>query len=287
MTVDEGTLELVRRALAEDIGRGDVTTDSIIPEGHVSRGTIMAREDGVVAGLAVARAVFAELDPGLVFTARAGDGAEVTDGTVLATVDGKTRAILAGERVALNFLQRLSGVATATARCVRALAGSGTRVLDTRKTTPGLRALEKQAVVAGGGENHRMGLWDMVLIKDNHIEAAGSIGEAVGAARERHPELAVEVEAKSIDQVAAALGARVDRVMLDNMSIEQMRDALALIRGVDAPPEVEVSGGLTDETLGEVAALGPDYVSIGALTHSAPALDISLDLSSDDSGAAR
>jgi nicotinate-nucleotide pyrophosphorylase (carboxylating) len=278
MTVDENILELVRRALKEDVGAGDVTTESTIPSEHVSRGTITARADGVIAGLDVARAVFAERDPELSFTARVSDGDRVVAGTVVATVEGRTRAILTGERVALNFLQRLSGIATATAACVTALEGGRTRVLDTRKTTPGMRALEKYAVSAGGGENHRMGLWDMVLIKDNHIEAAGGIAPAVSAARAAHPDLAIEVEAKSIDQVASAMGAGADRIMLDNMTMEQMRDAIALARSVDSPPEIEVSGGITGDRLRAIAELGPDFVSVGSLTHSAIALDISLDL---------
>jgi nicotinate-nucleotide pyrophosphorylase (carboxylating) len=278
MTVDENVLELVRRALAEDVGAGDVTTESTVPDEHVSRGTITAKADGVIAGLDVAGAVFAERDPELCFTAHVSDGDRVVPGTVVATVDGRTRSILTGERVALNFLQRLSGIATATAACVTALEGGRTRVLDTRKTTPGMRALEKYAVSVGGGENHRMGLWDMVLIKDNHIEAAGGIAAAVSAARAEHPDLAVEVETKSIDQVATAMGAGADRIMLDNMTVEQMRDAIALARSVDSPPEIEVSGGMTGDRLRIVAELEPDFVSVGALTHSATALDISLDL---------
>ncbi len=278
MTVDGSILELVRRALAEDVGEGDVTTESTVPAGHVSRGVITARADGVIAGMDVARAVFAERDPELTFTSRVEDGDRVAAGTVLATVEGRTRAILTGERVALNFLQRLSGIATATAACVAALEGSRTRVLDTRKTTPGMRTLEKYAVSAGGGENHRMGLWDMVLIKDNHIEAAGGIAAAVSAARAGHPDLAVEVETQSIDQVASAMGAGADRIMLDNMTTEQMRDAIALIRSVDSPPEIEISGGLTGDRLRAMAELGPDFVSVGSLTHSAAALDISLEI---------
>lgn len=278
MNVDESILELVRRAIAEDVGTGDVTTESTIPPEHVSRGTITAKEDGVAAGLDVAAAVFAERDPEILFTPHVTDGDQVSPGTVMAVVEGRTRGILTGERVALNFLQRLSGIATAAAACAAALEGSRARVLDTRKTTPGLRALEKYAVSVGGGDNHRMGLWDMVLIKDNHIEAAGGIARAVSAARDGHPDLAIEVEAKSIDQVAAAMGAGADRIMLDNMSEEQMRDAIALARSVDDPAEIEVSGGITGERLKEIAELGPDFVSIGSLTHSVTALDISLDL---------
>jgi len=278
MTLDESILELVRRAVGEDVGAGDVTTESTIPAGHVSRGTIKAKVEGVVAGLAVARAVFFECDSELVFAARVADGDRVAPGAVIATVEGSTRGILTAERVALNFLQHLSGIATAAAAWTAALEGRRTRLLDTRKTTPGLRALEKYAVKVGGGENHRMGLWDMVLIKDNHIEAAGGIAQAVSAARSSHPDLVVEVEVTSIDEVASAMGAGADRIMLDNMTVEQMRDAIALARSVEAPPEIEISGGLTDEKLRAVAELEPDFVSVGALTHSVTAMDISLEL---------
>jgi len=281
MTLSKSILELVRRAVAEDVGSGDVTTESTIPAGHESLGTITAKGEGVVAGLEVARAVFAECDAGLVFEARVTDGDRVTEGTALATVEGGTRGILTGERVALNFLQRLSGIATAAAACTAALEGGRTRVLDTRKTTPGLRTLEKYAVKVGGAENHRMGLWDMVLIKDNHIEAAGGIAPAVAAARASYPDLAVEVETKSIDEVASAMGAGADRIMLDNMTVEQMRDAIALVRSVNSPAEVEISGGITDDKLRSVGELEPDFVSVGALTHSVTAMDISLELEVD------
>jgi nicotinate-nucleotide pyrophosphorylase (carboxylating) len=287
MTLELNILELVRRAVAEDVGTGDVTTESTIPAGHESLGTIRAKAEGVVAGLDVARAVFAECDSGLVFTTHVADGDRVVEGTALATIEGGTRGILTGERVALNFLQRLSGIATAAAACTAALGGGRTRVLDTRKTTPGLRALEKYAVKVGGATNHRMGLWDMILIKDNHIEAAGGIAQAVSAARSSHPDLVVEVEARSIDEVASVMGAGADRIMLDNMTLEQMRDAIALARSVDSPPEIEVSGGITDENLRAVAELEPDFVSIGALTHSVTAMDISLELSGlPDAGSA-
>lgn len=278
MKLDESMLDHVRLALSEDIGAGDVTTESTVPSEHISRGTITAKADGVIAGLDVAGAVFAECGPELCYDVRVSDGDRVAAGTVVATVEGPTRAILTGERVALNYLQRLSGIATATAACVAALEGGRTRVLDTRKTTPGMRALEKYAVSVGGGENHRMGLWDMVLIKDNHIEASGGIAQAVSAARAAHPDLAIEVETQSIDQVASAMGAGADRIMLDNMTVEQMRDAIALARSVDSPPEIEVSGGITGDRLTTIAELGPDFVSVGSLTHSVTALDISLDL---------
>lgn len=271
-------LSLVRRALAEDIGAGDVTTESTVPVDQTARGVITAKADGVVAGLEVARAVFAELDADAVFESHVEEGARVTPGTALATVVGRTRAILTGERVALNFLQHMSGVATATARCAALLEGTRTKVLDTRKTTPGLRALEKYAVRVGGGANHRMGLWDMVLIKDNHIEAAGGIAPAVEAARRAHPELAVEVEVRSIEEVEAAVSAGADRIMLDNMTDDEMRDAIARARSRGSRPEIEVSGGVTEDRLRAVAELGADFASVGALTHSAAALDMSLEV---------
>ncbi len=278
MTIDDRTLALVRAALAEDVGEGDVTTESTIPAEHVSRGTIVAKERGVVAGLDVAAAVFAELPGDVSFERHVNDGARVEPGDAVATVAGPTRAILTGERVALNFLQHLSGVATTAASYAQRLAGSGTTVLDTRKTTPGMRALEKEAVRAGGCGNHRMGLWDMVLIKDNHIAAAGGIAGAVAAAREARPDLKIEVEAKTLDEVARAVSAGADRVMLDNMSPEQMRDAIVLARAVESPPEIEISGGVTDESLAAIAELGAEFVSVGALTHSVKALDLSLKL---------
>jgi nicotinate-nucleotide pyrophosphorylase (carboxylating) len=276
--IDSGVLGLIRTAIEEDVGPGDVTTESVVPEGHASRGSIVSRAEGVVAGLDVAAAVFSEIDPGVSFVALVSDGARVSPGDVVATVEGTTRGILTGERVALNFLQRLSGIATAAAACVKALEGTPTRVLDTRKTTPGMRALEKYAVRAGGGQNHRSGLYDMILIKDNHIAAAGGIGPAVNAARAAHPELGLEVEAGTLDEVAAALEAGADRIMLDNMTLDDMREAIALARRGGQSAEIEISGGFTPEGLRTLAELGADYVSVGALTHSVRALDLSLEL---------
>ncbi len=278
MTVDVRTLGLIRRALAEDVGSGDATTEATIPEGHRSTGRILAKEEGVLAGLPVAEAVFRMLDPDIVIRREVEDGARLVPGDTVATIEGRTRAILTAERVALNFLQRLSGVATLTARYASEFEGTRTKVLDTRKTTPGMRTLEKYAVVIGGGVNHRMGLWDMALIKDNHIAAAGGIARAVTGVRTRHPELAIEVEVTCERELREALDARTDRIMLDNMSDDEMRDAIALARAHETDPEIEISGGVSLADLRRIAELEPDYVSVGALTHSAPALDLSLDL---------
>ncbi len=278
MKLDQTALDLVRAALAEDLGAGDVTTDSVIPESDRCEAVLIARASGVVAGLDVAAAVFAETDPLTRFEASVEDGCRVSEGDVVARVAGRTRSILSSERVALNFLQHLSGVATATAQLVEMLGASGTKLLDTRKTTPGMRSLEKQAVAAGGGANHRMGLWDMALIKDNHIAAAGGIGLAVEAVRRAHPEVAVEVEVTNSDELTEALEAGVDRVMLDNMTPDEMREAIASARRHPHGPEIEISGGVTRDTLPDLARLGADFISVGAMTHSARALDVSLEL---------
>jgi len=278
MVIDEAAAKLIKAALEEDVGPGDATTDSTVPGDRVSKARVVAKEHGVLAGLSVAEAVFRELDPEARVVPTASDGDRVAPGQIVARVRGRTRAILTGERTALNFLQRLSGVATEAARFVAVLEGSGTRLLDTRKTTPGMRALEKQAVVLGGGANHRMGLWDMALVKDNHIVAAGGIQNAVARVRERHPELAVEVEVADQESLLEALTAHVDRVMLDNMSADEMRQAIETARTHPSRPEIEISGGVTVESLESLAALGADFVSVGAVTHSARALDLSLEL---------
>lgn len=276
--VDEATRELVRRALEEDVGSGDITTNATVPDDHTSHASIVGREEGVLAGLKVAQEVFLELDRELRFSPVLSDGERVAPSQVVANLTGRTRAILTGERVALNFLQRLSGIATLTAEYVALLDGARTRVLDTRKTTPGLRALEKYAVTVGGGANHRLGLWDMALIKDNHIAAAGGIAEAVKGVRASCPGVAIEVEVRSLGELREALGAAVDRIMLDNMSVPEMKEAIELARAREDPPEIEISGGVTPAGLLEIAGLEPDYVSVGALTHSARALDLSLEL---------
>ena len=280
------------RALAEDLGAGDVTSRAAVPESARSSALLVAREAGVVAGLEVARLAFAQVDAATRFEARVEDGVRVDAGTVVARIEGGSRALLSAERVALNFAKRLSGIATLTRRFVDAIAGTGTRVLDTRKTTPGLRDLEKWAVATGGGVNHRQGLWDMYLVKDNHIRAAGSLTAAVERiARERDPKLLLEVEAASLDLVREAAVLDVDRILLDNMTPGTLAAAVALVDAAGARtrtsprrpagarrwPELEASGGVTLETVRGIAETGVDYVSVGALTHSAKALDLALD----------
>lgn len=268
--------KLIENCLDEDAGSGDLTTNSIVPPEASSTGYIVTKESGVVAGLPVAEAVFRHLDPSVEFRALARDGEKVEPGRVLAEVEGKTRAILTGERLALNFLQRLSGIATATAKLVELVNGEKARIVDTRKTTPGLRMLEKYAVRAGGGQNHRFGLYDAVLIKDNHIKAAGGIKAAVETARRNCPHtVKIEVEVEDLDGVREALAARADIIMLDNMKPADMREAVALVGGRAL---VEASGGMNEKNIQEVAAAGVDLISVGALTHSVKALDISLDI---------
>ena len=267
---------LVRAALLEDIGPGDITTMLCVPAGTTATATVLAKQPGVIAGLAIAELAFTLLDPNAQWKALAQDGAWVGEGrTPLAVVTGDARALLTAERVALNFMQRLSGIATMTAHYVSLTEGTQARIVDTRKTTPGLRALEKYAVRAGGGYNHRLGLYDCVLIKDNHIKAAGGIRNAVAGAKAQVPHtMKIEVEAASLGMVEEALAAGADIILLDNMDTETMRRAVELIGGRAIS---EASGNLTEARIAEVAATGVDVLSIGALTHSAPALDISLD----------
>jgi nicotinate-nucleotide pyrophosphorylase (carboxylating) len=269
--------ELVARALAEDVGRGDVTSEATVPAHASARASIVQKEAGVIYGVAVALAVFRALDRQLVVERRGEEGAWRESGSVVLVVRGNARALLAAERTALNFLGRLSGIATLSARAVEAVAGSGARVLDTRKTTPGLRALEKQAVAAGGASNHRQGLFDAVLIKENHIALGGGITAAVRAARSHAPGLPLEVEVRDEAEIDEALAAGAQRLLLDNMDLEQLRSAVSRVAGRAA---LEASGGVTLETLGAVAATGVDFVSMGPLTHSAPALDVSLSMES-------
>ena len=263
---------LVRRALDEDLGAGDGTVAATVPAGARARATVTQKAPGVVFGLEVAELVFTSLDPGAVFTARVDEGVWRDGGPVL-EVEGQAGALLSAERTALNFLGRLSGIATLTARYVRAVEGTGARILDTRKTTPGLRALEKAAVAAGGGVNHRFGLFDMVLIKENHAAMAGGVGAAVRAARAHAPGLPLEVECRDLAEVREALDARAPRILLDNMGPAALREAVAL---VDGHAETEASGGVSLATVREIAETGLDFVSVGALTHSAPSLDLSL-----------
>ncbi|MGZ5488202.1 MAG: carboxylating nicotinate-nucleotide diphosphorylase [Candidatus Aminicenantales bacterium] len=262
-------------ALREDMPEGDVTSESTIPVDARSEAFFLAKEDGVLAGLDVASRVFAKIDPSVIFIERFRDGAAFHQGDKLARVKGPTIVLLKGERTALNFLQHLCGVATATRRFVEAIAGTKTRILDTRKTTPGLRLLEKYAVRTGGGINHRISLSDMVLIKDNHLRFVGSVGEAVRRARSRiRPGIRIEVEAGSLLQVREALAAGVDMIMLDNMPLETMKQAVALAHGRVL---LEASGNMTLDRVRAVAETGVDFISVGALTHSAKAVDISMD----------
>lgn len=287
--------DLVARALAEDIGHGDISTEALFSEPIAAMGTIMAEEhDGlVVAGVAIVREVFAQVDPSLRLTARLADGQRAEAGSVILTVRGDGRSILKGERVALNFLQRLSGIATLTSRFCEAVKKFPVRIVDTRKTTPGLRALEKWAVALGGGSNHRFGLADGLLIKDNHLSLAAAwpgltgpaLTRACRKARERAPHgLKLEVEAQTLDDVRAALDGGADIILLDNMDVPTIRKAVELIK---KRALVEASGGVTLATVRDIAAAGADLISVGALTHSAPAANLSLDLMPDRSRRSR
>jgi nicotinate-nucleotide pyrophosphorylase (carboxylating) len=272
--------QFVRESLNEDIGFGDWTTEALVGEDHRSRAVLLAKEKGVTAGLAVAEAVFRELDPEVTFVAAVSDGDVVAAGSELAVIQGKTRDLLAGERVALNLLQHLSGIATQTRKVVDALEGLDCSVLDTRKTLPGLRMLEKAAVRAGGGVNHRFGLSHGVMIKDNHIALAGSMTEAVRRVREQVGHMVqVEVEADTLKQVREALALEVDAILLDNMDLASLREAVALI---DGKVWTEASGGITPETARAVAETGVNAISMGWLTHSVQALDISMDIQSEE-----
>ncbi len=268
---------LARSALEEDLAGGvDVTTEAAVPTDHKTVGDVTARAIGVVAGVPVAAAVFDLRLAGWGHFEAADDGTRVAPGDVVLSACGAVRGLLTAERAALNLLCHLSGVATLTRRWVDAVAGTGAVVRDTRKTTPGLRELEKYAVRCGGGSNHRTGLADQALVKDNHIRAAGGVAPALRAVRASHPQVGCEVECDTLDQVREALGAGAELVLLDNMSLSQMREAVALARPYGA--RTEASGGLTVDGAAEVAATGVDYLAVGALTHSAPALDLALDL---------
>ncbi len=267
-------LDAIRRALAEDIGPGDVTTNSIVPPDATMRGRIIAKQDGVVAGLDVAQAVYRMVDERITFTALVAEGARVTNRQTLALVSGPARGLLTAERTALNFLGRMSGIATLTRQFVDAVAGTGATILDTRKTAPGLRMVDKLAVQRGGGRNHRIGLYDMVLIKDNHIDFAGSLRAAVERARAHAPHLEIEVEARTLDDVREALDLGVRRIMLDNMTPAMMAEAVRLVAG---RARLEASGNVSLDTIRQIAETGVDDISVGALTHSARVFDVSFD----------
>lgn len=268
----------VRAALDEDIGAGDVTSQATVPANAMAQAAMVARQELVLAGIQFAETAFRETFPDVQLTRAADDGAAVRKGAKLLSVYGNARAILSAERVALNFVQRLSGIATLTRKFVDAIAGTSAKILDTRKTTPGWRHFEKYAVRCGGGENHRFGLFDMVLIKDNHLAAlGGNIAAAVQAAREKYPTLKIEVEADSLEQATQAADAGADIILLDNMNPRELRKAVTLVKG---RCKTEASGGVTLETVRAIAETGVDYISAGALTHSAPAADIALDFQS-------
>ncbi|SDM35462.1 nicotinate-nucleotide pyrophosphorylase [carboxylating] [Paenibacillus sp. OK060] len=282
---NEGLIESIKNWLREDIGAGDVTTNVTIPAGSQSKAVIHAKDNGIIAGITVAELVFQVVDPGLAFTPMVKDGDAVTHGTILAEVEGSTHSLLTGERLALNLLQRMSGIATRTRTYVDALEGLSTRLVDTRKTTPGHRLLEKYAVRVGGGANHRFGLYDAVMIKDNHIKGAGGITEAVQRARAVIPHtMTIEVETENMEQVREALQAGSDIIMLDNMHPDRMREAVALIREQAPHVKVEASGNVSLNTIRGIAESGVDVISVGRLTYSFESLDISLDLNEKKEG---
>ncbi len=265
---------IIKTALEEDVGRGDITTDTICPEKENCRAVIRAKEKGVIAGLPVAKRVFQKLDLTVVCVDNINDGDRVKAGEELSEIIGSARAVLTGERLALNILQRLSGIATLTSKYVKAVEGLPVKILDTRKTAPGLRVLDKYAVSAGGGYNHRFGLFDGVLIKDNHIRMAGGVSKAVETVRKKYRQkYKIEVETSDFEEVREALVSGADIIMLDNMTPEQMKKAVGLIAGNAL---VEASGGITLKSVRKVAETGVDFISVGSLTHSAPALDIGL-----------
>jgi nicotinate-nucleotide pyrophosphorylase (carboxylating) len=266
--------DIVSRALDEDVGSGDITTDATVDGSRQARGVFLAKADCTVAGIDLALETLRQLDPNVRLTVRTRDGDACRSGDAIAVVVGSARALLVGERTALNFLQRLSGIATRTRQFVDA-AGGRIIVLDTRKTTPLLRPLEKYAVRVGGATNHRIGLFDAILIKDNHIRLAGGVATAIARARQAQPARPIEVEAQTLDEVDEALAARADTILVDNMATDAIRAAVARAKG---RAKVEISGGVTLERLPELAATGADFVSVGALTHSAPAVDISFDI---------
>lgn len=280
--MQDHTDTLIRLALEEDIGDGDVTALYFIPESRLARAFVVVRADGVVSGVEVASRVFAAVDSGLDVEILIPDGSRVGAGAILMRVEGKARSILTAERTALNFLQRLSGVASMTARYVDAAKTTSARILDTRKTTPGFRLLEKQAVVDGGGMNHRMGLFDRAMVKDNHLVAEGGLDAlqtAIRKMKHERPGVEVELEADTVDQVRAFLELEsVDHILLDNMNPDELREAVEA-RGPHRLPLFEASGGVSLETIAGIAETGVDFISVGALTHSAPALDVGLDFS--------
>ena len=268
--------KIVEQVLLEDIGTGDITSDSIVPYDLKAKGIIKTSEEGVVAGLDIAHLIFKKLDPEIIFQEKIKDGVKVARGKVLAEISGSARTILKGERVALNFLQRMSGIATITSKFCQEVKDFPVRIVDTRKTTPGLRVLEKYAVLMGGGYNHRFGLYDAVLIKDNHIAVAGGIKSAVNSIRKQISHtVKIEVEVENLSQLQEALEMKVDIIMLDNMDLNTMKKAVKMVKGKVL---IEASGGITLEKVREIAQTGVDLISIGSLTHSVKSLDISMEI---------
>ena len=268
-------MKIVKTALKEDIGRGDITTDAVVSESDRALGVIFAKEDGILCGVDIAQMVFEQLDDTIDFQKQLDDGGVLSPGVTIAIIIGKASTCLKGERTALNFLQHLSGIATLTRQFAEGMKGS-IKLLDTRKTLPGLRIIEKYAVRVGGGFNHRFGLFDMVMIKDNHIQMAGSITEAVNRIRKNRPKAFIEVEVKTHEELNEALALRVSRVMLDNMTHNQIIQAVDLTRRIEDSIEIEISGGIKLDNIEQYVDCGADFISIGALTHSAKALDIAL-----------
>jgi len=271
---------LIEQALQEDIGGGDLTAEYFVDESRFATALLVSRQEGVIAGTEMAMEVFRRVDPSLVVTPMIEDGARVTHGAIVMKIEGSARSILTAERTALNFMQRLSGIATQTWDYVKAVEGTQAKILDTRKTTPGWRFLEKAAVVCGGGTNHRMGLYDRVMVKDNHLVSEGGWAALQGAMQQLlrdHPQVEIEVEADHLEQVRVFLEMpEVDYILLDNMSIEQLREAVCL-RGIRTRPMLEASGGVTLESVRAIALTGVDFISVGALTHSVKAMDLALD----------
>jgi nicotinate-nucleotide pyrophosphorylase (carboxylating) len=274
--MDSKVKHLIRLALSEDIGKGDLTSEALVGNDLSGKAVIVSKQEGILAGLDVAKLVFQLADSKIVFSAVKRDGVRIKKGDEVALILGRVKSILSAERTALNFLQRLSGIATLTAKYVEQIKGTKAKILDTRKTTPGLRILEKYAVKAGGGENHRMGLFDMILIKENHIKAAGGISDAIRKARLKYRKKRIEVEVRNLNEVREAIQSVPDWIMLDNMKIQEMKKAVRMIRSAGPDIKIEASGGINLRNVRRIALAGVDFISVGALTHSAPALDLSL-----------
>jgi len=274
--IDSRIKHLIHLALSEDIGKRDLTSEAVVEDKLYGKAVIVAKQEGILAGLRVAKMVFQMVNPGIVFNVFKQDGERIKRGEKVTLVQGKVRSILSAERTALDFLQRLSGIATLTAKYVEKTKGTKAKILDTRKTTPGLRVLEKYAVKCGGGENHRMGLFDMILIKENHIKAGGGISDAIKRARSKYRREKIEVEVRNLGELKDAIESEPDWIMLDNMKIHQMKKAVRMIRSTSPDIKIETSGGINLRNVRKIALTGVDFISVGALTHSAPALDLSL-----------